>query len=431
MQENRQTLTGWIIPKIKDGLSDESIWLDYLADDSINWTQNAESSVKRRARGIRETLTKYEMLVEEDFDRATRLLSRIDSENGNLLELAIKSYDIKDINGLMDWANLKDDQWECYAQTVRASQNQNTPWFIVEGKFRKKDKSKISVEELIEKYQKKLNEYTPLKIQVPKLKSGKYLLEISLPDLHLGNMNFKDTETLDTTVKRFKDAVASFLARTSHFDLDEIVFTVGSDFFTINADMPETKKGTPQDINAYYDKIYDVGLEVVIDTIYTLRNHARKVHVIGFPGNHDEQSVIWLMLALKHVFQKTEGVFVDWEYNKIKYHRFGCTALAFTHKLRKKLETLPLRMFHEMIDQGLIDRDIKYYEIHGGDTHIPNKQEMPAETTNQKITQRVLSSLTDNSRWAHDGFGEKVIEGQAFIYDYDKGIQNVMVWRPG
>lgn len=422
------TISEWLIPKIKLGLTDDQVWNEYLANPIPNRNDASEEYVKRYARIVREVLTKADKLISEDPERATRLLNR--AENQNDLEIAIRSYDIRDISGLRDWANLPSNVWECTSQKIRASQNINTPWFIVEGTFKRRQPKDFTIEELVQKAQDTIQTYKTQPIQVKPLPKGKYLLELSFPDLHLGNSNYKDTETLEDTANRFKDAVNTMLNRTQAYDFDEIVITFGSDYFTINADRPETKNGTPQDINAFYDAIYDMGLKVAVDTIYTLRQYARKVYVIGFPGNHDEQSSVWLMLCLKYMFKDVDGVFVDWEYNMRKYHRFGCTAIAFTHKLRKKVEVLPLMMLQEMLSLDMIDSQVKYYEIHGGDLHIPSKQELPAETTNQKITQRVLSSLTDNSRWAHDNFGQKVIECQAFVYDFDEGIQDCLIYRP-
>ena len=74
-------LVAWLIPKVKDCLTDEEIWIDYLADPEVNYTENAESTVKRQARAVREILHKAEILIEEDLDRATRLLSKIEKEN--------------------------------------------------------------------------------------------------------------------------------------------------------------------------------------------------------------------------------------------------------------------------------------------------------------------------------------------------------------
>ena len=134
-------------------------------------------------------------------------------------------------------------------------------------------------------------------------------------------MNYDDTDTLETVSCRFVGAVQDFIHRTDKIDLDEIIITFGSDYFTINADKPETKKGTPQDINAYYDKIYAVGAKVAIDTISYLRGKARKIVVIGLPGNHDEQSTVWLMICLKHYFDSAADVVVDWTYGHRKYYR--------------------------------------------------------------------------------------------------------------
>jgi hypothetical protein len=422
------TIAEWLIPKIKEGLTDSEVWTEYLIDPISGKPDVSEDYVKRYARMVREVLTKADKLISEDPERATRLLNMVEKQND--LQIAIRSYDIKDVAGLRDWANLPPDEWECYSQTVRASQNASTPWFIVEGKFRKRQMGDRTIEELAEKAQSIIESYNPVVIKVPKVSKGDYLLEISLPDLHMGDMNYNNTETVEDKADRFKNAVADFVRRTDNIKLDEIIITFGSDYFTINADKNETAKGTPQDVNEFYDRIYDVGLKTAIDTITTLRGKARTVHVIGLPGNHDEQSSTWLMLCLKYVFQKVKGVEVDWIYDKRKYHIFGVTAIAFVHKLSKKIETQPLLMLQEMIDQGLITQNIKYFEIHGGDLHQPHKQELPAETTNQKITQRVLSSLTDNSRWAKGNFGRKVIEGQAFLYDKKKGVTDCMIYRP-
>ena len=420
------SLTEWMIPKVKYGLNDEKIWIEYLADPNVNDSENQESSVKRRARAIREILNKYEMLIAEDFDRATRLVSRV--EKGLELEMAIKSYDIRDVEGLRDWANLDSEEWDCISQTVRASQNKTTPWFIAEGKFKKKDIKNITTEELIKKYKYVIEEYIPKQIIPHNVKRGTKLLVISLPDLHMGDMSYDNKDSLEKCSKRFLDAVTYFITETAN--LDEIMITFGSDFFTLNADKPETTKGTVQDTTNFYNEIYEVGLKTAVDAVTFLRGYAPKVNVVGVVGNHDEQSSVWLMLALNQIFKNVDGVNIDYKYDMRKYYRFGSTAFTLVHKLQKNLLKLPLLMYQEMIDRGLIDSGVKYYEILGGHLHQPGKFDMPAETTNQKITQRVLSSLSTSSRYSKDNYGDKLTEGQGFLYDCDKGITNCLIFRP-
>lgn len=428
MSININNLTAWLIPKVKDGLTDEQIWIDYLADENINNSSRAESSVKRQSRQVREILLKAELLIQEDGENATVLLSQ--TESGNDLEIAIRSYSIKDVNGLREWANLSTNEWECYGQTVRASQNFKTPWFIVEGKFKKRDPRELTIEEISDKLENLIKNYVPKKISVPKLKKGQYLLEISLPDLHLGNRSYDNKDSLELCSKRFTDAVSYFIQETEHKELDEIIITFGNDYFTINADKPETAKGTPQETSDFYDKIYEIGLQTAVDTVNYLRGHARKVRVVGVLANHDPQSSMWLMLALNQIFKNVDGIYVDYKYAIRKYHRFGVTAFTFVHKLEKNLKTLPLLMYQEMIENNLIDPSVIYYEIHGGHLHQPGKYNMPAESTNQKITQRILSSLSSSARYSKDQYGEHTSEGQAFLYDFHEGIKNCLIYRP-
>jgi len=204
------SIISWIIPKVKYGLTDEQIWIDYLADSEVNHTQNSEGTIKGRARAVREILKKYDVLIELDFYRATRLVSKVGK--GLELGLAIKSYDIRDVEGLRDLANLDNTEWECISQTVRASQNINTPWFIVEGKFKKRDQSKIPIDDLIKKYKHIIESYVPKKINVPKVSRGNKLLTISLPDLHMGNMSYDNTDSIEKCSERFLSAVSNFIS---------------------------------------------------------------------------------------------------------------------------------------------------------------------------------------------------------------------------
>lgn len=425
----KEGLTDFIIERSISGFDNNQIFEQLKENESKIEFDGTEETIKRRIRSITSIIQRYnEKRDKENIEKDTSLIEENKSENE--LSLCIKSYSINDITGLKKWANIPDD-WKCVSQKIRASQNKSNPWFIVQGTFQPKQREDFTAEEIAQRCYDEVSKYQPVKKKFNlSLKSGEYMLEISLPDEHLGDRNYINSDTLEMKKQRHDMAVEDFLSQTNNYTIDEIVYTVGSDFFTINADRPETKKGTFQDINYFYDEIYSFGAKIHIDTIYELSKKARRVKVVGILGNHDEQSAIWLMIVLKHKFENFKNIDVDWIYDQRKYHRFGSTVLAFTHKLRKGLHELPLIMLQEMIEKSLIDSGVKYYEIHGGDKHIPNKQELPAETTSQKITQRVLSSLTDNSRWAHDNFGKKVIEGQAFLYHKEKGIKNCMVYRP-
>jgi len=79
---------------------------------------------------------------------------------------------------------------------------------------------------------------------------NKYLLEISLFDMHFGKMAWSEEtgEDFDLKIaeKRFKDAVTNLLTKIDHKSVEKILFPIGNDLVNVDNKNNTTTAGTPR-----------------------------------------------------------------------------------------------------------------------------------------------------------------------------------------
>ncbi|MCH8236153.1 MAG: hypothetical protein IIC29_08520, partial [Chloroflexi bacterium] len=105
-----------------------------------------------------------------------------------------------------------------------------------------------------------------------KASKGGYLLEMSIPDLHLGKLS-DSTETggeaysAEAAVTAYHEAVEALLTYAEQFKIERILFPVGSDLLHVDSSANTTTRGTPQDTSARYQRLCKMARELMVDTI--------------------------------------------------------------------------------------------------------------------------------------------------------------------
>ncbi|MDC7221626.1 MAG: hypothetical protein PQJ59_16950 [Spirochaetales bacterium] len=364
-------------------------------------------------------------MLDDDPERAAKVLSHV--EKANEIEIQLKTYNIYGEEAVREHSNIPEDDWECYKKEVRASNNAKNPWFITHCHFKRR--TEIDPCLLLKNMQDIIEDYKPEGVEIKRVPGGNYCLIIDPVDAHIGGMVHDNSETLQDQIDRYVASVVYMLQKTEHILLDEIVYVLGNDLFHINADKPETRKGTPQETIGIPHEVNREILKMCIDVVYMLKQRCRKLHVMSVPGNHDFHNVCWLSLALTCKFSDDENIIIDSGIDERKYYSFGCTAFVFAHKIMKRQDRLSVIMFQEMLDLGIITDEIKYYEAHGGHFHVASQRDYPSATTNQMITQRILGSLTGQQRYSKDAFGLKSREAHGLLYSRDSGIEQQLIFR--
>lgn len=268
--------------------------------------------------------------------------------------------------------------------------------------------------------QKIFEELEPPEIMKVKYKGGSMLLELPIMDLHLGKLAWGAETGQDYDLKiaerLYKATVLDILGKVSgcNFDIEKIVFPVGQDFFHVDNSDSKTTAGTQVDIDSRWEKIYAVGIELLIWAIEQFRQIA-PVDIMYVPGNHDTVLSYCAVYTLHARYGSCDGVNVDVSPTPRKYIHYGVNLIGYSHgKEGKRIEHLMQQ------EQPKEWGDSIYREWHLGDLHHEEAQEIGG------VKIRRISSITATDAW-HAEKGYRAIRmAQAFIWDKEKGRQFVI-----
>lgn len=262
-----------------------------------------------------------------------------------------------------------------------------------------------------------------------KLKSGKstgYMLELSIPDLHLGKYatDYEVGKGYNTTLakSRYFEAVRQLIHRaTSLYKLDAINLVVGNDFFNFDGKSNSTTKGTPQDNDLKYTEMFKEGFDLIAKSIEYCEDFAKQVNVVIVPGNHDEQAMFYLGVAIEAYFSRNENVVVDNSAKMRKYTLWGKTLIGYTHGDSEKYSELPVIMATE--EPGMWASSI-FREWHVGHFH---KNKQMGYLSNDEFTGVqvvVLPSLSGTDKWHYtQGYVGNIPRAVGSVYHLDNGLE--------
>ena len=252
-----------------------------------------------------------------------------------------------------------------------------------------------------------------------------YCLELSLPDAHFGKLAWGE-ETgwgdYDTSIaaSRYREAIATLMHRTNHFNLSKILFVLGNDLFNADNKQNLTTKGTPQDTDSRYQKSFITVRRLVIEAILTLRQKC-PVEVVMVPGNHDQLSTFHLGDSLECRFDSDPEVAINNAPSLRKHFGWGNTHILWTHGDREKISDLPLLMAAERKDLWYA---AAFHEIHMGHLH--------KVWTDEKMGVRIrrLPSLSGTDAWhSESGYVGNIPSAEGYVYHRKEGIVDMPVYN--
>jgi transposase len=228
------------------------------------------------------------------------------------------------------------------------------------------------------------------------------MVEHSLYDHHFGAMIWgKETGRADYDLPIAKEswhkAIAANCDRTDPYNPDTCLFVVGNDQQNADNRQGSTEKGTPQSMDARYQKVYDVSRDATVWAAEQFLARYARVHVVIVGGNHDPLSAFHLGDYLKAWFRRHKRLTVDNGPAFRKWFEWGTVGLGFCHGNAGKLEEHGMKMAAERADMW---GRTQWHEIHTGDKHHRRLIEFDAYTV------RILPSLRPPCAWsAENGYG--------------------------
>lgn len=261
---------------------------------------------------------------------------------------------------------------------------------------------------------------TPIIKQYKNCQSG-LMLEIPIQDVHFGKLSLvedvAEPYNFNLAKERFGFVIDDVIRSVSGFDIEKIIFPIGSDFFHIDNVDSATTAGTRQSTDLSPQLIFKYGLECLVENILKLSKVA-PVEVFCVNGNHDFLSSYHAICALQCYFHNNENVTVNTDTSPRKYVEFGNVLLGFSHGNKEKNRIEGIMQIEAREAWGRT----KYHEFHLGHLHSEHTKEVNG------VIIRNLSSFTGIDAWHHNsGYVGAVKKCQSFLWDKEKGLKNIIV----
>ena len=267
-----------------------------------------------------------------------------------------------------------------------------------------------------------------------KRKGERHMLELVLPDLHLGMLAWaretgRDYDS-DIAIDRYKSAVGNLLTRCRTYPLESIVLVIGNDFFHTDRSLEGkgglTTAGTPQDVDTRRAKMVETGCDLLVEVVDNLLKVA-PVKVVACPGNHDRDETLNAARYLSAWYRNCDSVEVDAEPSPRKYHLYGNTLLGFTHGKEEKVRDLPSVM---AVERPQLWSQSTFREWHLGHIHKKREYSPIYVDEHQGVRVRHLSPLTGTDAWHHRrGYIGNVRSAEAFVWNHDTGLASIAHWN--
>jgi len=340
---------------------------------------------------------------------------------------------IKTLEQLLEKCNVDSTEWKVKHYIV----NKWDVSAVIDGLFVTKEnfQVKATLERNKTEYEKKqwseflktVKSYAPDYSGLDKFKKTgkeKYLLEMSLFDLHVGKLSWDEEsgENYDTkiAIERFNNAVKSLLNHVINYkdQINEILLPVGNDLINIDNKFNKTTAGTDQHVDSRWQQMFRKTKELMIRNIDILSQIA-PVKVLMVSGNHDQQTVFYLGEVLDAWYLNNKRVTIDNNASQRKYHRYGTNLIGFTHGNEEKHLDLPYLMSEERREDWA---ETKYREIHLGHFHKRKSISFVDVDENRGVKIRVLPSLSGADAW-HSSKGYRSMKSAvAFLYEKEMGM---------
>ena len=262
----------------------------------------------------------------------------------------------------------------------------------------------------------KVGEYKPLK----GLDKNK-LMELTGIELHLGKMAWNGDTGQDYDKNIAQDRFYTILEETvreQQIDqCDTCLLCIGNDFFNSDTVNATTTKGTPQTNDLRWKKMFNLGLDMYVRAIETLKPLFNQMEIRLQSGNHDTMASFYLYIALSCYYKNDSKVhFVD-NYKNVQCFEWGKCAIFFSHgdtNLKRLIKSIPCEFYKEW------GRSI-FRELHLGHLH----SEIVVDDQSGMITRRV-GSPTGTDQWHYEErFIGATQKYQVFVWDKEKGLQNI------
>jgi predicted phosphodiesterase len=274
---------------------------------------------------------------------------------------------------------------------------------------------------MIEDFKREVAEHVPVTPNPAMCHSTNKLLEISIPDIHLGLLSWHRETGMDYDLKiareTYLEAVSAMVRWGVQHGIEKILLVIGHDL--LNSDTPEntTAKGTRQDEDSRHVKSFEFAWQTIRDAIEICLAVA-DTQVIVVRGNHDSSRSIMVGEVIKAWFRTNTHFEIDNEPKDYKAMQWGKCLIGHAHGHLTKHDKLPGIFANDFPEMW---GSTKHRTVHVGHGHTERVVEFPG------MTVEMIPSLGAPSAWTvSSGYRS---QRAAFGFIWDKELGNTHVYK--
>jgi hypothetical protein len=258
---------------------------------------------------------------------------------------------------------------------------------------------------------------------------GDLMAEVNIADIHLAKLcwhgdtpeNYDYKIARDTYYRIIAEAVEALKGKSINY----ITFVWANDYFNSDTIGNTTTAGTPQDVDVRWQKMFNVGVEMLVRGIEMLTEIA-PVKTFYTPSNHDETTGYHALKYLEAWFRRDPNVEINIDAYPRKYQLYGNTLIGYCHgdkenssgskeKASRLASLMPLEAA-EFWSKSL------YREMHTAHLH----SEQMIQEINGVIVRRISSPTALDTWHTQSGYMGAVRKAQVFVYDKERGLMQTI-----
>ena len=252
---------------------------------------------------------------------------------------------------------------------------------------------------------------------------SKKMIEVCVPDLHIGLTEVFDGKNTDTSID-FVDRFEVFMRNVERYvekhDADVVRIAFLGDIFHYDTAGKTTTKGTQQDSHIPFSEMYDLGVAALQRFVSGVLRNKREnavVEVVYVPGNHDTILGYTVMKVLEASLGQRlrKDLSVHIYQNSRPFRLFGKNLIGYTHgdMDKKRLTQWIYNEAREYIS------DAENIEIHVG--HLHHEQTVE----DNGVILRYLPTIAGQSPWEYkQGYNSKR-KMEVFLWDSENGLEEI------
>lgn len=248
--------------------------------------------------------------------------------------------------------------------------------------------------------------------------TGENIAILSIADLHLGKLAWHKECGANYDYKICRERYFFIINSAITYlksvpNLEKIIFFWSQDFFHYDSLRITTTAGTPQDTDVRWQKLFQVGCEMLVDGLELLRDNLNvPIQTFYTRSNHDMQVSYYALQYIYAWFHQDDRVEVDTSPMGRKYVEYGVNLMGFGHGDEEKKRIHQLMPNEQKEAWG---RTISH-EYFLGHFH---KQMVNDEGG---VVARYLASPTETDAWHYtEGFIGAMRQAQIFIRNKYEG----------